>query len=212
MLEGLRTNEEKVAVVVTLLCYGCPLQAIVHAFGLDERTVATWQRRAGKHCERIHTAVVEQGQVKSKHIQADEIRAKGRKIIVWMALAMDVSSRLWLAGEVSLHRDRRLIDRLFLHVRACCQCVCGLLVWTDGKARVSGEHCAGFPKQSQKAERSRKMLSTNLARSLSCASHQACQKEKGGRDHTQSGQRKRRTSERTLTSYKRRDRVEHCFY
>jgi hypothetical protein len=25
-------------IVVTLLTYGCPLQAIVHAFGLDERT------------------------------------------------------------------------------------------------------------------------------------------------------------------------------
>lgn len=50
MLEGVRTDEEKVALVVTLLSYGCPLQAIVHAFGLDERTVAAWQKRAGKHC------------------------------------------------------------------------------------------------------------------------------------------------------------------
>ena len=38
MLEGVRTDEEKVTLVVTLLSYGCPLQAIVHAFGLDERT------------------------------------------------------------------------------------------------------------------------------------------------------------------------------
>jgi transposase-like protein len=116
--EGLRTEEEKVIVVVILLSYGCPLQAIVHAFGLDERTVAAWQQRAGEQCQRVHTALVEAGQVKSQHIQADEIRAKGRKIIVWMALAMDVTTRLWLAGAVSQHRDRRLIDHLLQHARA----------------------------------------------------------------------------------------------
>jgi transposase-like protein len=76
MLEGLRTDEEKVAMVVTLLSYGCPLQAIVHAFGLDERTVAAWQKRAGKQCQRVHTAVVEQGKVKSQHIQADAHTSK----------------------------------------------------------------------------------------------------------------------------------------
>jgi transposase-like protein len=43
VMEGLRTDEEKVITVVTLLSYGCPIQAIVHAFGLDERTVSDWQ-------------------------------------------------------------------------------------------------------------------------------------------------------------------------
>ena len=76
MLEGVRTDEEKVTMVVTLLSYGCPLQAIVHAFGLDERTVAAWQKRAGKQCQRVHTAVVEQGKVKSHHIQADAHTSK----------------------------------------------------------------------------------------------------------------------------------------
>jgi hypothetical protein len=32
--------KELVLTVVTLLAHGCPLQAIVAAFGLDERTVA----------------------------------------------------------------------------------------------------------------------------------------------------------------------------
>ncbi len=77
---------------------------------------------------------MEQGKVKSQHIQADEIRAKGRKIIVWMALAMDVTTRLWLAGVVGQQRDRTLIDRLLQHARACCQFVQGLLVCTDGFA------------------------------------------------------------------------------
>jgi transposase-like protein len=134
MMEGLRTEEETVTRVVTLLSYGCPIQAIVHAYGLDERTIAEWQKRAGKHCEKVHHAVVEQGNVKSQHIQADEIRAKVRKMIIWMAFAIDVPTRLWMAGAVSTNRDRKLIDSLFQHVRACCQLVQGLLVCTDGFA------------------------------------------------------------------------------
>jgi transposase-like protein len=134
VLEGLRTDEETVQRVITLFAYGCPLQAIVHAFGLDERTVAAWQKRAGVHCKRIHEEIVQQGKVKSQHIQADEIRAKGRKIIVWIALAMDVTTRVWLAGAVSEHRDCTLIDLLLQRTRACCQLVQGLLVCTDGLA------------------------------------------------------------------------------
>jgi hypothetical protein len=134
MLEGLRSDEEMVQKVVTLLAYGCPRQAIIHAYALDERTVAAWQKRAGSHCQRIHEDIVQQGKVKSQHIQADEIRAKGRNIIVWIALAMDVTTRLWLAGAVSEHRDRRLIDLLLQRTRACCQLVQGLLVCTDGLA------------------------------------------------------------------------------
>src|SRR5947209_1294361 len=65
MLEGLRTPSEVVVMVVTLLAYGCPLQAIVHAFGLDERTVAQWQKRAGKQCQQMHQALVEQGKMAS---------------------------------------------------------------------------------------------------------------------------------------------------
>jgi len=132
MMEGLRTDEQLVMTVMTLLSYGCPPQAIVHASGLDERTVAEWQKRAGKHCQQVHPSIVEQGNVQSQHIQADEMRAKGRKMIIWMALAMDVTTRLWMAGVVSLQRDRHLADRLFQQVRACCHFVQALLVCTDG--------------------------------------------------------------------------------
>jgi len=65
-------------------------------------------------------------------VQADEIRAKGRSMIVWMGLAMMVSTRFWLAGVVSPTRDRALADRLLFHVRACAQAVRALLVATDG--------------------------------------------------------------------------------
>ncbi len=43
----LRTSAETVVIVVTLLAHGCPLQAIVAAFGFDERTVAAWWARSG---------------------------------------------------------------------------------------------------------------------------------------------------------------------
>ena len=36
----LHESAELLVLVVTLLCHGCPVQAIVAAFGLDERTVA----------------------------------------------------------------------------------------------------------------------------------------------------------------------------
>src|SRR6266516_7743931 len=71
MLEGLRKPTELIVVVVTLIAYGCPIQAIVHAFGLDERTVASWRDRAGRHCQQVHQALVPQGQLDAQHVQVD---------------------------------------------------------------------------------------------------------------------------------------------
>src|SRR2546428_108910 len=48
-----------------------------------------------------------------------------------MALAMMISTRLWLAGEVSEHRDMPLIRRLIERVRRCAA-PRPLLVCTDG--------------------------------------------------------------------------------
>ncbi len=118
--------------VIILLSYGCPPQAIVHAFGLDERTVADWQRRAGKHCQQVHETLVQQAKVPTQHIQADEIRVRGRKMMAWMGLAMEVSTRLWLAGVVSVQRDKALAERLLQQVRACCRAMQALLISTDG--------------------------------------------------------------------------------
>jgi IS1 family transposase len=76
--------------------------------------------------------LIEQASLDLVHVQADEIRVKGRAIVVWMGLAMMVSTRLWLAGVVSQTRDRHLADRLLMHVRACAGAVRALLVATDG--------------------------------------------------------------------------------
>jgi len=145
MLEGLRKPTELIVVVVTLLAYGCPIQAIVHAFALDERTVASWRDRAGVHCQHVHEAIVEQERLDLVHVQADEIRVKGRSMVVWMGLAMMVSTRLWLAGAVSQTRDRHLADRLLTQVRACALGVRAVLVATDG--------WAAYPKSIQRAFR-----------------------------------------------------------
>jgi hypothetical protein len=132
MFEGLRKPKTLIVIVVTWLAYGCPIQAIVQAFGLDERTVAAWRDRAGQHCQQVHQAMIEQGKLDLVQVQADEIRVKGCKLIAWMGLAMMVSTRLWLGGVVSLTRDRGLADHLLAGVRACCQPMRALLVCTDG--------------------------------------------------------------------------------
>jgi len=64
-------------------------------------------------------------------VQADEIRVKKQGGIVWMALAMMVTTRLWLGGEVSEPRDMPLIRRLIERVRRCAT-PRPLLICTDG--------------------------------------------------------------------------------
>src|SRR5262250_993729 len=126
----LRTSAETVGLVVTLLAHGCPGQAIVAAFGFDERTVAAWWARAGRQDPAVHESLVEQPRDLGQ-VQADELRVKKQGGIVWMALAMMVTTRLWLGGEVSERRDLPLIRRLMERVRRGAACR-PLLVCTDG--------------------------------------------------------------------------------
>ena len=114
----LRTSAETVVLVVTLLAHGCPLQAIVAAFGFDERTVADWWARSGRQGQAVQEALVERPRDLGQ-VQADEIRVKKQGGIVWMALAMMVQTRLWLGGEVSEQRDMTLLRRLIARVRRC---------------------------------------------------------------------------------------------
>jgi transposase-like protein len=117
-LYRLRTSAETVSLVITLLSHGCPPQAIVVAFGFDERTVARWMGRGGVQGQAVQQHLVEHPRDLGQ-VQADEIRVKKQGGIVWMALAMMVATRLWLAGEVSEHRDMPLIRRLIERVRRC---------------------------------------------------------------------------------------------
>jgi transposase-like protein len=75
----LRTDKDSVVTVVTLLAYGCPVQTIVAAFGLDERTVRSWQSRSGKHCQQVHEHLEQPRDL--GQVQADEIRVKMQGLI-----------------------------------------------------------------------------------------------------------------------------------
>ena len=89
--------------VVTLLARGCPVPAMVAAFGFD-----CGQSPIGgpapvdrvRRCEYLVEQPRDLGQV-----QADELRVKKQGGIVWMALAMMSKTRLWLGGEVSAQHE-----------------------------------------------------------------------------------------------------------
>jgi hypothetical protein len=129
-----------VVTVVTLLAHGCPVQAVVHAFGLDERTVARWQVAAGAQCRRVHEHLIQLGQVElaAEQVQADELRVRVVGGVVWLAGAVAVRSRLWLGGVVGAQRDGGLIRALLARVRACGP-TAAVLLCTDGLASYMGE-------------------------------------------------------------------------
>jgi transposase-like protein len=133
-LYGLKYPVWVVVLILTLLAHGCPVQAIVVAFFIDERTVADWLAKAGKHGEHIQGKVVCNGQVELGQVQADELYVKMQGGKVWMATAMSVFSRLFLWGEVSPQRDRRLIGHLVSKVRAAAGSVQPILFAVDGFA------------------------------------------------------------------------------
>lgn len=127
----LRSDPQLVMWVIVLLAYGCPIQAIVKAFGLDERTVCNWHRRAGQHCQQVHEHLVANSPQDLQHVQADEIKVKTQKGTIWMALAIWVPTRLWMGGVVSPKRDLDLIQALADQVQKMALCR-PLLLAVDG--------------------------------------------------------------------------------
>ena len=116
--------------VITLVSWGCPLVAIERAFGLQPQTIRDWLEAAGAHAEAVHQEQVVQPRDLGQ-VQADEVRVKTQCGIVWMAMAMMVSTRLWLGGVVSTRRDQGLITRL-VNMIAACAIVAPLLLVVDG--------------------------------------------------------------------------------
>jgi hypothetical protein len=117
--------------VVTLPFHGCPVQAVVAAFGLDERTVADGCDRAGRHGQRLHEHRVLRGEVELGLVQANELYVKvvGRRL--WMAVA--VPSWLWPGGVVSQRRDLAPITTVIPTVRRAATSI-AFLVGVDGRA------------------------------------------------------------------------------
>ena len=141
-LYRLKKPAELVMIVLTLLCHGCPLQAIAAAFGFDERTVAAWRDRAGRHGQHFHEHHVLSGQVELGHVQADELFVKAVARRLRMAMAMAVPSRLWLGGVISARRALTLITAAVKMVRSAAKgmaflvCVDGLASYVTAFVRV----------------------------------------------------------------------------
>ncbi len=112
------TPQEEVARVITLVHHGCPLAAIEAAFGFQRRTVRRWVQKAGEHCEAIHCHLVVPPR-DLVQVQADEIRVKIQRGLLWIAMAMAVPYRLWLGGVMSPVRDKGLIRALIALVHLC---------------------------------------------------------------------------------------------
>ncbi len=138
------TQAETITLAVNLVAHGCPIEAIVAVFGFQARTVRAWIERAGAHCEAVHNEMVvrprDLGQV-----QADEIRVKtqgGRNGagVIWMAMAMMVTTRLWLGGVCSPSRNRELIEQVVGFVYRCAipSPLLPLLIAVDGLASYVG--------------------------------------------------------------------------
>ena len=125
-----RLPRDTIVTMITLLAHGCPRQAIVAAFEVDERTVKSLEESAGEHCQQVHEHLVEQSRDLGR-VQGDEIRAKVQGGILWMAMAIRVQTRLWLGGVLSTARDMDLIVRFIQKVRHCALCR-SLLFCVDG--------------------------------------------------------------------------------
>ena len=125
-----RTDEALIVLVITLVSWGCPLVAIEHAFDLQPQTVRDWLEAAGHHAEALHHQQIVQPRDLGQ-VQADEVRVKTQCGIVWLAMAMMVSTRLWLGGVISTRRDQVLITRL-VQLVAACALLAPLLLVVDG--------------------------------------------------------------------------------
>jgi transposase-like protein len=123
-------DEELITLVVTLIAHGGPAAAAVVAFGLHPRTIQHWVTAAGEHAARVQQQLVAQPRDLDQ-VQADEIRVKAQGGVWWMALAIQVQTRLWLGGVVGAQRDRALI-RQIADLVARCASVAPLLLVSDG--------------------------------------------------------------------------------
>lgn len=133
-LFGLKHPTWLVVVVLALLAHGCPIPAIVFAFGLAERTVTDWHLKAGRHAQQVQNQVVCQRQVDLGQVQGDELYVKTQYGTVWMATAMTVFARLFVWGAIAPTRDTALITQVVAHVRATARVGQPILWAVDGFA------------------------------------------------------------------------------
>ena len=98
--------------------------------------------------------------------------------IVWMAMAMQVSTRLWLGGVLSTCRDTALITALMQKVRACALCR-PLLFCMDGCPAYIQAIRSVF-REAHSDRQSRATAFATVGRHLHGASGQAICRQTGG--------------------------------
>jgi transposase-like protein len=120
---------ELLTTVVTLMAYGCPVQAIVAAFGLDEHTIHRWQLMSGRQCRRVHEHTVRAGGVPFWRRFRSTSCGYGSSVAWcgWPRRFRLVAG----CGSVRIRRERSLIRTLLEGVRAC-GAFDTLLLCTDG--------------------------------------------------------------------------------
>ena len=142
MFSWKKTPVDSIVLVVTLLAHGCPVRALVAAFGVTAETVRTWAAEAGVHGAQVHRHLVLGACWSLLHGHADEMRVRLQQGMVWMAMALMVSTRLWLGGVVSAQRDTGRMRPRADRVRACAR-PGALLGAVDGlAASVTAFRCA----------------------------------------------------------------------
>lgn len=156
-LYRLKKEYDLLYTVTILLSYGCPIQAVVAAFHLDERTVAAWLARVGEHSQKVHEQVVGNSTLDLEQVQADEIKVRLQGASVWLGQAIMVRTRLWLGGEVSESRDRAFLDRLVARVKRVALKL-KLLVSTDGLGGYPNSFKRAFRETEHTGKRGRPRL------------------------------------------------------
>jgi hypothetical protein len=76
MFSWKKTPVDSIVLVVTLLAHGCPVRALVAAFGVTAETVRTWAAEAGVHGAQVHRHLVLGACLSLLHVQADEMRVR----------------------------------------------------------------------------------------------------------------------------------------
>lgn len=113
-----RLDHQLIAWIVSLPAHGCPPEAIVATFAVDPRTIQKLWVTSGQHCQRIHEAKIQNGCLNLGQVQMDELRHKIQGAVLWIAMALAVTTRPWLGATVNRQQDKALIVRLAEKVKA----------------------------------------------------------------------------------------------
>src|SRR5581483_7613 len=98
-----------------------------------------------------------------------------------MAMAIMVSTRLWLGGVVSEHRDRKRADHLLGMVKACGGPLCARLIVTDGWASYPNSLRRAFREKVKRLGQRGRCHVAGMARDRAWHRHQENRQKARGR-------------------------------